>query len=452
MQTRRLGEGWRIAIDPDDRGRRDGWFAAVRPEAREARVPGVIQEAFPRYHGLAWYWTLFTVPEPLETGRRCHLRVGSVDYAATVWVNGVEVAVQQGSHSPFSADVTPQLAAPGAANLVAIRVLNPTDRRMLNETREGPVFREAVAALQPLRDLDPTRLVLLSSGRWDGDPEVGSVANPGERPWSRVWGAEGEGGEVRPAIWDRDTGGYLRDAGDAHLYPAVPHTETAERLLRTMGEGTRPVFLSEYGVGSLFNAVEELAGYEQNGAPQELVLVGGDVGDDRAALAGRLRAATEAGATVALLAPQQLVDGENRLLPLPGVTCTPVHDWLYHSECVGFRHPLFAGLQTGGILDWYLYGQTIPRHLLGGAEPVEIAAAGITVGQVIRGGYRGGLSAAGYELGRGRLLVSAFRILEELNRNPCADRMLMNIIEHARPQIGRASGAAAAPGSEGKGE
>ncbi|HEX4212462.1 MAG TPA: glycoside hydrolase family 2 TIM barrel-domain containing protein [Candidatus Dormibacteraeota bacterium] len=955
MQTRRLRTGWRIAIDPDDRGRREGWFTAVRPEAQPAWVPGVIQEAFPHYHGLAWYWTAFTAPEPLETGQRCHLRIGSIDYMATVWVNGVEVAVQEGPNSPFSADITPQLAGPGAANLVAVRVLNPTSRRidgmvlaetphsnksdddtytpgrgynyggiteevelqlvpairvedlcvrpdlasghisvrwtirndteaaaearcevaigsaggtllrrrteegiaappgrtaaeadltldevrpweladpflymamvrveagdlvdtrearfgfrdfrvrpdgffelngrpifvrsthtgnhvpithdstetdclrrdliylktagfnmvrylaglalpeqldlcdeiglmvyeepraswllgdsprmaerfeesvrqmvrrdrnhpsvtawgMLNETREGPVFRQAVAALQPLRDLDPTRLVLLSSGRWDGAPEIGSVANPGERSWQRVWGAEGDGAAVRPARWDRDTGGYVRGAGDAHLYPAVPHTEAAETLLRTMGEGMRPVFLSEYGIGSLFNAVEELAGYEQAGAPMQLaepelirnmvegfrrdwerygldaiyafprdllresqlrhsrhrlyglnlirsnsriaghnvtgmldhavtgegmwtfwrrwkpgvldaiadgfdplrwcvhttpfhgyagravrieailanegvlrpgeyraclrvlgpegpvhsmvgavrvpdegiafaipcideelvierpgeyrvavelegaapaggtqtfvlseqvaappgreigglgltgaergwledhgvacragidadlILVGGDVGADRTALSGTLRDAVEMGATAVLLAPQQLVDEESRLLLLPGVSCTPVHDWLYHSECVGFRDPLFSGLQTGGILDWYLYGQAMPRHLLGGdVEPVEIAAASFTVGQVVRGGYRGGLSAATYGLGKGRVLVSTFRILEELDHNPAADRMLMNIIEHARPRIGRASGAAvAAPRSEGQ--
>ena len=38
---------------------------------------------------------------------------------------------------------------------------------LLNETFDGPVFRQAVGFLPKLRALDPTRLVLLSSGRWD---------------------------------------------------------------------------------------------------------------------------------------------------------------------------------------------------------------------------------------------------------------------------------------------
>ena len=39
---------------------------------------------------------------------------------------------------------------------------------MLNETYDGPVFRAAVAALPIAREADEDRLVLLSSGRWDG--------------------------------------------------------------------------------------------------------------------------------------------------------------------------------------------------------------------------------------------------------------------------------------------
>ena len=41
-------------------------------------------------------------------------------------------------------------------------------------------LRHAVGYLPRLRDLDESRLVLLSSGRWDGDLGVGSVSNPGE--------------------------------------------------------------------------------------------------------------------------------------------------------------------------------------------------------------------------------------------------------------------------------
>jgi len=41
---------------------------------------------------------------------------------------------------------------------------------MLNETNDGPVFREAVADLPLVRSLDDSRLVLLSSGRGTSSP------------------------------------------------------------------------------------------------------------------------------------------------------------------------------------------------------------------------------------------------------------------------------------------
>ena len=54
---------------------------------------------------------------------------------------------------------------------------------MLNETYDGPVFRHAVEALARVRDLDASRLVLLSSGRWDARPTIGSASNPGTDTW-----------------------------------------------------------------------------------------------------------------------------------------------------------------------------------------------------------------------------------------------------------------------------
>ena len=56
-----------------------------------------------------------------------------------------------------------------------------------------------------------------------------------------------------------DRGAYVPGAGDLHLYPPLPESVGAKQLLRTMGGGQKPVFLSEYGVGSLFDAVTALA-------------------------------------------------------------------------------------------------------------------------------------------------------------------------------------------------
>ena len=139
---------------------------------------------------------------------------------------------------------------------------------LLNETFDGALFRHAVDTLPLVRDLDPTRLVLLSSGRWDGQPAIGSAANPGSRTWEHVWGAEEPDATsvVAPRPWDRARLGYLSSAGDVHLYPYAPFDASVIDLVRTMGAASRPVFLSEYGVGSLFDAIREHRGFEQHEA------------------------------------------------------------------------------------------------------------------------------------------------------------------------------------------
>jgi hypothetical protein len=141
---------------------------------------------------------------------------------------------------------------------------------MLNETRDGPVFRQAVQALSLVRSLDDTRLVLLSSGRWDGQPGIGSVSNPGSAEWEHVWGSEAPGAAPVPAQWQPMTAAYVEGAGDAHVYPPVPHPPEVLAFLRTLGQNSKPVFLSEYGIGSLFDAIRESRGFEQQGAPPEL--------------------------------------------------------------------------------------------------------------------------------------------------------------------------------------
>ena len=54
--------------------RRAGRKMVCKRNAREhlARVPGVIQETFPAYHGLAWYGRSFVAPDnPTRKGGIC---------------------------------------------------------------------------------------------------------------------------------------------------------------------------------------------------------------------------------------------------------------------------------------------------------------------------------------------------------------------------------------------
>ena len=68
------GPDWTNATDPHDKGRDEKWFEAPRPEAQPATVPCTIQEVFPSYAGLAWYWKEFEVPKNPQRTWACRWR------------------------------------------------------------------------------------------------------------------------------------------------------------------------------------------------------------------------------------------------------------------------------------------------------------------------------------------------------------------------------------------
>ena len=130
------GQEWLIARDPQNVGRSEQWWAAPRAEAKPTRVPWIIQDAFPGYHGVAWYWRAFTPPRDPHAAGRCLLRFWAVDYAAEAWLNGTRLGAHEGGESPFTLDATDAIR-PGAPNLLAVRVLNP-----VHEPIDGIVLGE----------------------------------------------------------------------------------------------------------------------------------------------------------------------------------------------------------------------------------------------------------------------------------------------------------------------
>lgn len=939
-----LRTGWQLARDPKNCGKRERWYADVRTEAQPAPVPGIIQQVFPDYHGVAWYWCIFRMPPAVSGHTRTVVRFGAVDYFAEVWVNGKPVGRHEGGETAFELDVTAAVHARGD-NLLAVRVVNPAHERidgmvlneiphrnkavphtcgssynygglmlpvelwqvpalrvtdivavpdrktgivkvtvtvrndtrrdaacpltaavepqhagevvvraetaigcprgesthriqlrvpqvhewslddpflyrltagagmhqasvrigfrefrvedgwftlngkrlflksthtgnhmpigqvvppnpdlmrrdllyakacgyncvrfiagvawpeqldycdeiglmvyeeslagwcladspdmkrrfdaatrdmvcrdrnhpsvtiwgLLNETFDGPVFRHAVGALKLVRDLDATRLVLLASGRWDCQWSIGSVCNPGSRAWEHQWGREAPGAVAAPSAWHPFAGGYFAGAGDAHVYPGVPQTAVVDQFIRTLGKDTKPVLLSEYGIGSLMNVIGELRKYEEAGTapdvpdmafmrritarlqedwqrwdmgsaypfpedmlrdsqrrhmrqrrlgfdlirsnPQlcgfnltgmldhgltgegmwtfwrdlkplaadtlrdgwaplrwclfvtpapvyagrafdvEAVLatedvlppgrypvrfrIHGDAGTvwetaakvvipqpaagERAPLAvpvlkkritldvppgtytlaaclerggcpagdrttfhvasaaelPQLKGSvalwgidarvarwlqargltTRSGKTTAQMTPDTLIlvgnpaDADNRSnwlvlakhvarggvavflepavfaqgkestvhLPLAQRgECRQFHDWLYHKECVARRHPVFAGLQAGGILDWELYGPVISRSLFSGQEPpVDVACAAFAAG-TCASGYDSGIMLGAWRLGHGHLVLNTLNILANIDQQPAADRLLCNLVTYAQ--------------------
>jgi len=115
------------------------------------------------------------------------------------------------------------------------------------------VFEFAVNYLPQMRRLDPDRLILLSSGRWDAHANIGSYSNPGSDVWEYGWGAEApEASLCAPGTGNNNLGPYITEVGDNHLYPTVPIQNDIRDFIRNIGKDTNPVFLSEYGVGYQF--------------------------------------------------------------------------------------------------------------------------------------------------------------------------------------------------------
>jgi len=99
--------------------------------------------------------------------------------------------------------------------------------------------------------------------------------------------------------------------------------------------------------------------------------------------------------------------------------------WLYHADDWARRHPIFEGLQAGGLMDYELYREIIPDVVF-----MDIDPAGEPVSGAINAcwGYQSGLTVAVYQLGAGRFIVNALRIRENLGKIPQADRLLLNML------------------------
>lgn len=146
---------------------------------------------------------------------------------------------------------------------------------MLNETNPTPPFGDCSKwgreALPGLRELDKSRLVLYSSGRFDGDLFTGSVSNPGSEKWECLWNKENENDPTHVTWQPGDPGALFRGVGDIHAYPRNPVSKYDKNLLRTVGcDAKRPVFLSENGCGSLFDVVWLAKKFEEQGVSKDL--------------------------------------------------------------------------------------------------------------------------------------------------------------------------------------
>ncbi len=120
---------WDFQLDAEEVGESQKWFGGL-PTPRIIAVPASWNEQFQDtrdYLGMAWYVRKVYIPRGWQ-GQQVHLRVGSANYAACVWVNGARVGEHHGGHLPFAFDVTRHVRW-DVPNIIAIQVegkLSPT--------------------------------------------------------------------------------------------------------------------------------------------------------------------------------------------------------------------------------------------------------------------------------------------------------------------------------------
>jgi hypothetical protein len=216
------GSDWRLAIDPDNNGASRGWAHEPPADATATQVPWVIQDAFPDYHGVAWYWRQFQAPAPVEPGGRYLLRFHAVDYLGEVWVNGLRVGVHEGGEEPFELDATAAIR-PEQTNQIAVRVLNPTheliDGIRLEEVTEGR------------RDYPVPRDNAYNTGGITGSVEL--LATPARRVEDLYVVPNWKTGEIRIRANIRNAGsGAVRGSTAFHCAPA----SGAETIVSSVSE------------------------------------------------------------------------------------------------------------------------------------------------------------------------------------------------------------------------
>lgn len=140
---------WRVRFDPDDVGEAEDWASGLGSTALDIAVPGswneqLVEAGAMNFVGAAWLETEVHVPAHFR-GRRIHLRFGSADYAARVWVDGLPLGESGPAMLPFELDLG-ALARPGQSQRVVVRVDNrlPTDGPTQRVTREDYVAERRI--------------------------------------------------------------------------------------------------------------------------------------------------------------------------------------------------------------------------------------------------------------------------------------------------------------------
>lgn len=121
-----LNGEWSFEFDDANKGSQQRWELGRHKFTRVIQVPFAYQSqlsgmADPDFHDIVWYSRPLEIPKEFAN-KRVILHFGAVDYEATVWVNGHQVAYHEGGHTPFHADITDVLQEKD--NIVVVKVID----------------------------------------------------------------------------------------------------------------------------------------------------------------------------------------------------------------------------------------------------------------------------------------------------------------------------------------
>jgi Concanavalin A-like lectin/glucanases superfamily/Glycosyl hydrolases family 2, sugar binding domain/Glycosyl hydrolases family 2 len=250
--------------------------------AERILVPYPVESALSgirRHEQRMWYRRTLTVPASwrVGSGQRLMLNFGAVDYDATVYINGVQVAHHLGGYNAFSVDVTDALRAGGPQELL-VGVYDPTDAggQPIGKQRNNPggifytstsgiwqtVWMEPVSAthvtsvdMTPDLGTDTLHLTVNASGNGtvtataiDGAKPVGTVTGSANTslalpvPNAKLWSPE------RPFLYNlqvvlrpNDPGAPLDDVGSYFGMRSVGAARGADGRPRLVLNG-KPIF------------------------------------------------------------------------------------------------------------------------------------------------------------------------------------------------------------------
>ncbi|MDO5308867.1 MAG: glycoside hydrolase family 2 TIM barrel-domain containing protein [Planctomycetia bacterium] len=168
--------------------------------------------------------------------------------------------------------------------------------------------------------------------------------------------------------------------------------------------------------------------------PQDRIIVGRSSNRKNIQEFTKLYEAVSSGANVLFLSHEVFAEGDDPVHWLPfkdkGVF-NRQQNWLYHKDDWARRAPAFTGLPSGAVLDYAFYRETIPEWTFRDQTPPTLAIAG---GMDTQMGYESGLSMAEWQIGKGVMILSTWKIQENLP-SPIAERMLRNLLVRMRHDL-----------------